>query len=535
MMPVTDDTSLATLRAENTRLHIENARLHADNARLHTDNTQLQSLVEELRDALAELRTTVAKQEAHIHRLVKMTFGCRSERREGPTLFDDVPIPDAPVLPPDPPPAASDIPPALVRRRGHGRKKKPTDLPRQRHEIDLTEAEKRCPCCAAPRVRIGTEVSERLDYQPASLFVREIARPTYVCRACEKSGSDPQITRAALPPEPLPKSGVGAGLLAHVIVSKFVDHLPLHRQESILARHGWEVRRSTLCDYLRRCAELVMPLYRLMVERVKQSYVVHADDTPLTLLRPRRTAYAWVYLGDAANPYTVFDLTAGRSQEFPTTFLAGFAGFLQADAYAGFNPVHANGARHVGCWMHARRGFVEAQESEPKALEALAFIRTLYAVERDIKDQHLEGDSAVSVRRTRAGPVLKAFSDWLEEQNRVALPKSLFGQAVAYSRNRWESLVRYLDDARFAIDNGPAEQAIRPLATGRVNWLHIGGDGGLRTASVLLSLCASAKRHALNPWAYLTDVLDQFAKQSVAIEMPGLLPDAWSYRHRHRD
>jgi transposase len=435
----------------------------------------------------------------------------------------------------EPPPVADDIAVLPVRRRGHGRKKKPADLPRQREEIDLTDAEKRCPCCAAPRVRIGADVSERLDYQPASLFVREIARATYVCRNCETNGNDPQIAKPALPPEPLPRSGVGAGLLAHVIVSKIVDHLPLHRQESILARHGWDVRRSTLCDYLRRCAALFTPLYRLMVERVKQSHVVHADDTPLTLLRPRRTAYAWVYLGDVANPYTVFDLTAGRSQEFPTAFFKGFAGFLQADAYAGFNPIHGSGARHVGCWMHARRGFVEAQDGEPKSLEALAFIRTLYAVEREIKDQGLTGEGVVSLRRTRAGPILDQFSDWLEEQNRVALPKSLFGQALAYARNQWPTLVRYLGDARFAIDNGPAEQAIRPLATGRVNWLHIGGDAGLSTASVLLSLCASVKRHGLNPWAYLTDALNHLAARASTADMSDLLPDVWGDRQFRRD
>lgn len=317
-------------------------------------------------------------------------------------------------------------------------------------------------------------------------------------------------------------------MLAHVIVSKFVDHLPLHRQESILARHGWDVRRSTLCDYLRRCAVLLTPLYQLMTERAKQSYSLHADDTPLTLLRPRRTAYAWVYRGDADHPYTVFDLTPGRSQEFPTRFLAGFTGFLQADAYAGFNAVHGHGERHVGCWMHARRGFVDAQDSEPRSLEALAYIRTLYAVERDLQDQDLTGDNALSLRRTRAGPILDAFAHWLDEQHRTALPKSLFGQAVAYARNQWPTLVRYRDDARLAIDNGPAEQALRPLAVGRGNWLFVGGDAGLNTAAVLLSLCASAKRHRLNPWSYLTDVLTQLAARPAGSDLIDLLPDVWA-------
>ncbi|HVK16344.1 MAG TPA: IS66 family transposase [Fimbriiglobus sp.] len=358
----------------------------------------------------------------------------------------------------------------------------------------------------------------------------------YACRTCESHGLDPQIAKAVLPPEPLPKSNIGAGLLAHVIVSKFCDHLPLHRQEAILARHGWDVRRSTLCNHLQKCGRLLKPLYDRMHRRLLQSFAIHADDTPLLLLRPRRTAYVWLYLGDAQNPYTLFDLTAGRSQPFPQRFLARYRGFVHADAYDGYNAVH-NNIRHLGCWMHARRKFVEAEPSDPRAVEALAFIRTLYAVEREIKDERdnpggtFTDVDVVRVRRTRAGPILAAYSDWLDEVRRRATPKSLFGQAVEYARNQWASLVRYLGDARFAIDNGAAERAIRPLAVGRSNWLHVGGDGGLKTASVLLSICASATRHSLAPWSYLSDVLDQLAVRSAGDDVGDLLPDAWASRH----
>jgi len=273
-----------------------------------------------------------------------------------------------------------------------------------------------------------------------------------------------------------------------------------------------------------------------MHRRLLQSFAIHADDTPLLLLRPRRTAYAWVYLGDAQNPYTLFDLTAGRSQTFPQRFLEGFRGFIHADAYDGYNAVH-NNIRHLGCWMHARRYFVEAEPSDPRAIEALAFIRTLYAVEREIKDERdklgekFADADVVRMRQTRSGPILAKFSDWLEVQHRQATPKSLFGQAIEYSRNQWASLVRYLDDLRFAIDNGAAERAIRPLAVGRANWLHVGGDGGLKTASVLLSLCSSATRHRCNPWAYLRDLLDQLAARSAGANLDELLPDAWAGRH----
>jgi transposase len=499
--------------------------------------THAEAVIAELRGVVADLRKQIESRQAHIHRLFKITFGRGGERVEGPTLFDEMAVPEAEVSTSVEPPA-TEAPPA-AKRKGHGRRCKPKDLPRRRVEIDLSEAEKICTCCGTLKIRIGQSTSERLDYQPMAIFVRELVRPTYACRSCEQLGHDPQIAKAALPQEPVPKSGIGAGLLAYVIVWKFVDHLPLHRQESILARHGWDVRRSTLCDHLQKCGQLLTPLYNLMHRRLPHSFAIHADDSPLLLLRPRRTAYAWVYLGDALNPYTLFDRTAGRSQTFPQRFLEGCRGFVHADAYDGYNAVH-NNVRHLGCWMHARRYYVEAEPSDPRAVEALAFIRTLYAVEREIKDERdklgekFTNADAVGMRRTRAGPILATFADWLDEQRRNATPKSLFGQTIEYSRNQWSSLVRFIADSRFAIDNGEAERAIRPLAVGRSNWLHVGG-GGLKTASVLLSVCASATRHRLNPWAYLRDVLDQLAARSADADASDLLPDAWAIRHAQID
>ncbi|MFO0847178.1 MAG: transposase [Gemmataceae bacterium] len=249
---------------------------------------RLRATVAELLGVVADLRRQVEAQQAHIHKLVRLTFGPRGERVAGPTLFDDAPVAEAAVSSTDP----AEPSPA---RRGHGRRPKPADLPRERVEVDLSDAEKVCPCCAAPRVRVGQEVAERLDYRPASLFVREIARPTYACRRCEQAGHDPRFAHAALPPEVVPRGGVGPGLLAQAVVAKFVDHLPLNRQSAILARDGWPVPRSTLCDHLRACGRLLTPLHRLMADRVKGSYAVHADETPVTVLRPKRSAYAWVY------------------------------------------------------------------------------------------------------------------------------------------------------------------------------------------------------------------------------------------------
>jgi transposase len=495
-----------------------------DSTHLPDDSNVLKQMVAELLATVTRLRTTIDQQQAHIQYLVRMTFGRRTERVEGPMLFDLVSAAAEPPVAP----LQSPAPEGVVKRRGHGRRRRRADLPREREVLDLSEAEKACPCCGELRVRIGADVSERMDYRPACLFIRAIERPTYICRQCEQKGENIQAVQAPRPSEPIPRGTVGAGLLAHVLVSKWCDHLPLYRLEGILARLGWEVSRSTLCDQMMRCAELLTPLYDLMCRRVRASFALHADDTPIVLLNPRRTAYAWVYVGDRVNPYTVFDLSAGRQQEFPEKFLAGYRGFIQADAYAGYNPLYAAGATHVGCWMHARRGFFEAKDSDPaRAHEALARIRLLYAVEAEAKVQGLTSTDLAKYRREQAGPVLQSFADWLAHEVPRVLPKSKFGEACGYTANQWPTLVRYLQDGRLTIDNAPAEQAIRPLAIGRRNWLQIAGDGGLKSAAVLLSVAASAKRHGVNPWAYVRHILSASAARQPDADFSDLLPDVW--------
>src|SRR5262245_56451004 len=510
MTPAPDpDAELIALRAEVAHLRVN----------------------QELLSSVAELRATVEQQQALFDRLVRMTFGRKSERVvTGPTLFDLIPDTDPPPpatraeARPDPPPE-----PTPPRRRGHGRRPRPADLPRERVEIGLTEAEKACLCCHMPRSWIGADVSERLDYRPASLFVRQIVRPTYACRYCERAGDDPQVAQPPLPPEPIPRGTAAAGLLAHVLVSKYVDHLPLYRQESILGRLGWEVPRSTLCAQVIACADVLAPLYRLMCDRVRASASLHADDTPVVLLAPRRTAHAWVYVGDAANPYTVFDLSVGRSRDAPAAFLKDYQGFVHADGYAGYDPVYEGGATHVVCWAHARRYFFDARLSDPeRSHEALARIRALYAVEREAKEKKLTGADLAAYRQEHAGPVLAAFADWLADQGPRVLPKSTSGEAVTYATNQWPTLGVYLTDGRLTVDNGPAEQAIRPLCVGRRNWLHLGGDGALRPTAVLLSVTASVKRHGLAPWVYLKHALTELPARSPGADLTDLLPDVWA-------
>ena len=378
------------------------------------------------------------------------------------------------------------------------------------------------------RTRIGEEVSERIDFVPASLFVRQTVRPTFCCRACEQAARDPQFVQPSLPPEALPRGVAAAGLLAHVMVSKYCDHLPLYRLESILARHGWEVSRSTLCDQLMACADLLRPLVMLMADRVRAGPWLHADDTPIKLLAPERTAHAWVYVGSDEQPYTVFDLSVGRAGAAPEKFLKGYQGYIHADAYGGYNALYAAGATHVGCWMHARRYFFDARKSAPaEGAEALARIAALYALERAATDAKLVGAARAAHRREHAAPLLAAFADWLAALRPRALPKSPLGEAVTYATNQWPTLQVYLTDGRLHIDNGPAERAIRPLALGRKNWLHIARDTALPRVAVLLSLAASAKRCDLNPWTYFRDLLVRIPTLPPGADLSPLLPDRW--------
>jgi transposase len=359
----------------------------------------------------------------------------------------------------------------------HGRRKLPLDWPRVRIEHDLTEAEKLCPGCGQCRRRFGEDSRDRLDYRPASFFIAEHARFKYVCLKCEG-----HLQAAAYPAELLPKCIAGPGLLAHVLVSKYHDHLPLHRLEGILERHGVPLSRSTLCDWMAGCAAALAPLYLLMCDRVKQSRVIHTDDTPVTTLDPdqpagRKTGRVWVYLGDATHPYTVFDTTPNRSRDGPVSFLQGFTGYLQADAFGGYDGLYANGVTEVACWAHARRKFFDAKTTSPaEAHEALARISALYDLER--RGKELSGADRADWRQREAAPLLASFGQWLDTLRPRALPKSPLGQATTYVTNQWQALNVYVTDGDLAIDNNAAERALRAIAVGRKNWNFFGSDFG---------------------------------------------------------
>ncbi len=430
---------------------------------------------------------------------------------------------------------------------GHGRRRLPDSLPRQRVVHELSHAERACPDCGHERTRIREEVSEQLDYQPAALFVTQHVRGVYACPHCEG-----QVATAAKPEQPIDKGLPGPGLLAQIITSKYGDHLPLHRLERIFARHGLELARSTTCGWMAACAERLGPLVEWMRAEVLQSHVLHTDDTVLPVLdksrEQTRQGRLWVYLGDRDHPYVVFDYTPNHARDGPARVLADYHGYLQADAFSGYDGIYlgSGGAiLEVACNAHARRKFYEARTSDAaRSHAALAWYRQLYAVEHTATEQIGQRERAagapvpateaealrLELRQRQALPVLTDFHGWLVEQQRQVLPKSPMGQAIAYALKNWTALCRYTEAGCLSIDNNAAEREMKKIALGRKNFLFAGSDTGGQTAAVLFSLISSCQRHALDPFAYLREVLTQLPALP-AERLSELLPDRWAKAH----
>jgi transposase len=356
------------------------------------------------------------------------------------------------------------------------------------------------------------------------------------------------IDIADKPAQPIEKGLCGPGLLAHVITSKLGDHLPLYRLERIFARQQISVSRSTMCAWLAAAAELVSPLVGLMARRVRHSKVIHTDETRVPIQAPGegkcRSGRIWTYIGDARHPYIVYDYTPDRTRAGPQNWLAGYKGYLQADAYGGYDGIYAaGGVTEVACWAHARRKFFDARETDARrAAEMLAMVRELYAVEDAAKARidalarergadgvmHEEADAIRRQwRQEQAVPVLGRVRAWLDAESQLVLPRSPMAAAITYTLNQWDALCRYTEHGWLNIDNNAAERALKRVAIGRKNWLFAGNDRAGVTTATLYSLIASAERHGLDPQRYLTGVLANIASTPVS-QLDKLLPERWA-------
>jgi transposase len=563
-------------------------------AQLPDDTATLKRMILELLATLQQERQDKEALRQRIDVLLRRLYGPRSERFDPsqPFLFGDTNQPPdsapAETATTDAPAQASESMSTQPRRRcrPHGRQRLPDNLQRRSVHYELTEAERVC-ACGHVRVDIGVEVSEQLDYQPASLFIWKHHIHKYACPHCAKqaaSGAAPVeatpveavtppvdtmaeqseaatdtstttaeqseaatsiattqpspavVIAASKPAMPIDKGLPGAGLLAHVIVSKYMDHLPLYRLERIYERQGIFLSRSTTCDWLAACAELLQPLYDLMVACVLQSRAVHTDDTPVKVQDPKpggmTTGRLWTYLGDAQHPYNVFDFTLTHKRDGPQKFLANYHGYLQADAFSGYDALYlpklSDGLPRIveaACNAHARRKFHEARGTDlMRAHQALAYYGQLYEIERQAKDA--DESQRLRMRQDLAVPILERFHAWLEGQRAEVLPKSPMGEAIYYALHNWTALVRYTEAGFLAIDNNVAEREMKQIAIGRKNWLFVGSEQGGHTAAVLLSFTSTCRRLGVEPWAYLRDVLTRLPTTPAA-QLAELLPDRW--------
>lgn len=526
---------------------------------LPEDPELLKQFALQLLQAWQKQERRIEQLEHQIDQLLRRYYGPRSERLDPNqlTLF----VAEEGAIPPA---ASEPAPPAAKTStssagNGHGRRQLPTNLPRKRIEHTLPQQQLPCPGCGHERIKFAEEVSEQLEYEPASLFVVQHVRFKYACRNCQE-----HVVVADKPPQPIDKGLPGPGLLAFVTVSKQGDHLPLYRQEEIFGRHGVDLSRSTLCGWLAECTVLLQRLYDLMVARVVRSRVLHTDDTTVPVLDPAlphtRTGRFWLYFGDRNHHYAVYQYTPNRKRDGPAEFLKNYHGYLQADAFGGYDGIYAgSGGKivEVACWAHARRKFYDAQRSSGAvAHEALARIGQLYAIERELAEaghgesaegttcagswSKLSGDERAeqiaAVRQQRARPLLESFKQWLDQQHAKALPKSPIGQAIAYALSNWKALCRYTEDGDLAIDNNLAERTLRSQAIGRKNWLFAGSDNGARTAAVLYSMIASAKANGVDPYAYLRDLYTRLPVlvaegKTAEADLTPLLPDEWLKAH----
>jgi transposase len=486
---------------------------------LPTDVAELQALVLELFSQLGSLS-------AQVEYLRKKLFGTSSEkisREQLLLVFGE--LKEAAAAAAEPAAGAEgegDKPPP--KRKGHGRRPLSKDLPRRRIEHEPAEPLKYCFNCECHKHKIGEDITEQIEYTPASITILEHVRSIWGCGCCRG-----EVVQAPLPPQPIEKSNAGPGLLAYVLTSKYGDHLPLYRQERILARHGLEVSRSTLCDWVLRTAWLLAALVRAMRAEILRSFVIQADETTVKVQvgkGPTHTSYLWVYIGDKDHPYTVYDYRQTRGREGPQKWLEGYRHYLQTDAYQAYEGVGVKGeVEQLGCNAHARRHFHDARTTAPaEAVHALEVWKALYEIESRARDA--TPDDRKALRQAESKPLLEKFKTWLDEAQMRVLPKSPIGQAIGYALSQWERLIVYLQDGRLNIDNNAAERAMRPVAVGRKNWLFAGSDRGGEALAVVASVVESAKRAGIDPQAYLTDVLTRLPAMCHK-DVGQLLPDRW--------
>ena len=482
------------------------------------DPHELKALIISQHELIVSRDSEIEQLKLLIAKLRRMQFGRKSEKldRQIEQLelrLEALQQNDAEKVAALPEPMANAV--ALARS---ARRPLPSQLPREvRTYLPKQEA---CPDCGGKLKHLGEDVSEILEIEPVHFKVIRQVRPKLACACCER------IVQAEAPSRPIARGIAGPGLLAHVLVSKYADHLPLYRQSEIYAREGVELDRSTLADWVCGTSQLLEPLVESLRRHVMAAEKLHADDTPVPVLAPgngkTKTGRLWTYVrddrpaGDKTPPAVWFAYTPDRKGKHPKAHLSKFQGTLQADGYAGFEQIYETGRiQEAACWAHVRRKFYDLEQAHksPVAKEALERIGALYAVESDINGRSPE--ERREIRNTRSRPLLESLKQWLEETLGKLSKKSDTTLAVRYTLGRWDALLRYCDDGRLEIDNNAAERALRAVALGRKNYLFAGSDRGGESAAAIYSLIGTAKLNGIDPESYLRNVLSLVAEHPI--------------------
>lgn len=452
-------------------------------------------------------------------------FGRKSEVRRYPDT-NQLQLFTPPEAPPAPEPSKDIVIEAHTRKK-RGRKPLPEDLPRVEVIHDIPEEEKHC-ACGGERTCFGREVCEKLDYTPAKLRVIRHIRLKYACKDCEGVEDDGPTVRIAPPVVQLiPKSIATEGLLAHVVVSKFADGLPIYRQQKIFARNGVHLSRATLAGWVIQASRKCVPILELLKKEIRSGPLINIDESPLQVLKePGRKnttkSYMWVFCGGRPDRKAiVYQYHPTRSGQVPVNFLAGYRGYVQSDAFAGYEQVaRKDGIVHMGCWIHARRNFMDVVKARKKnrggkvsakglADEALDFIGNLYGIEKWAKERELSHDEIYQLRQLESKPILEKFKLWLWASQPLTPPKGLLGKAIQYALNNWKKLIVYIEDGRLKPDNNIPENALRPFVLGRKNWLFAGAPQGAEASAMFFSLIETAKANGHEPYAYLRYIFEK--------------------------
>jgi transposase len=503
-----------------------------------------------------DLQEMVISLQHQVLQLQRMLFGRRSERLlpDDPAqgfLFGRIearePQEESPAVEEECAPSQEEASeeeeePAPPRRnaRHPGRRPLPDHLMRCVHDIHPAEAEQTCPSCGHSKKTFGCDVTEELEMIPAKYFVNRYVRHKYACPCCQGS-----VSQAPLPRRPIDKGIPGPGLLADLIASKYAEHLPLYRMQERYRRAGIKISMPSLCNWVDHIAGLAAPIVEAIKKVVLVSRKIHTDDTPLTVLDPAvwpvhsRRGYMWVYIGEHGD--VVFDYTNSHERNGPASFLKGYRGYLQADAFSGYDGIYAGGMIfEVACWAHARRKFYDTLSQYPtQAKRILGMIASLYAVESRAKKitaatlakrgQQTREEKLLAWRQRFSRNRLERLRRYLDELSVQVLPKSPLGKAISYTLRNWKALNRYTEAAFLSIDNNLSERQIKLMVIGRKNWMFAGSENGARNSAILFSLVVSCQLAGVDPFAYFRDILTRLPDHPPD-RIDELIPREWKAR-----